>query len=143
MPSTRLPNLNRVSIVGNLTRDPELRSTSTGIPVSNFRIAANRRFRDNSGEWREDVCYIGVVAWQKLAESCAAKLRKGSAVYVEGELRSRSLEGGDGKKRNVIEIRAHHIQFLDKTDESDEDTEKSIDEDFDEEDEKKQLDYGE
>lgn len=114
MPETRLPNLNRVMIVGNLTRDPELRATSTGVPVANFRIASNRRFKDNSGEWKEDVCYIGIVAWQKLAESCAAKLQKGSAIYVEGELRSRSLEGDDGKKRNVIEIRAHHIQFLDK-----------------------------
>jgi single-strand DNA-binding protein len=114
MPATRLPNLNRVMIVGNLTKDPDLRATSTGIPVANFRIAANRRFRDNAGELREDVCYIGVVAWQKLAESCAARLQKGSAIYVEGELRSRSLEGEGGKKRNVIEIRAHHIQFLDK-----------------------------
>lgn len=114
MPETRLPNLNRVMIVGNLTRDPELRATSTGVPVANFRIASNRRFKDNSGEWKEDVCYIGIVAWQRLAESCAAKLQKGSAIYVEGELRSRSLEGDDGKKRNVIEIRAHHIQFLDK-----------------------------
>jgi single-strand DNA-binding protein len=125
MPATKLPNLNRVMIVGNLTRDPELRATSTGIPVANFRIASNRRFRDNAGEWREDVCYVGVVAWQKLAESCAARLQKGSAIYVEGELRSRSLEGEGGKKRNVIEIRAHHIQFLDKD-------EKTDDEDFNE-----------
>jgi single-strand DNA-binding protein len=114
MPLSRLPNLNRVMIVGNLTRDPELRSTSGGIPVSNFRIAANRKFRDNAGELKEDVCYIGVVAWQKLAESCAARLKKGSAVYVEGELRSRSLGSDEGRKKNVIEIRAHHIQFLDK-----------------------------
>jgi len=118
-------------IVGNLTRDPELRTTSTGIPVANFRIAANRRFRDNAGEWREDVCYIGVVAWQKLAESCAAKIQKGSAVYIEGELRSRSLEAEDGKKRNVIEIRAHHIQFLDKTGKSDDDADDYIGADYD------------
>lgn len=130
MSSTRLPNLNRVMIVGNLTKDPELRSTSTGIPVSNFRIAANRRFRDNSGEWREDVCYIGVVAWQKLAESCAAKLQKGSAVYVEGELRSRSLDSEGGQKRNIIEIRAHHVQFLDKTGEPDEEAESFGDDDY-------------
>ena len=131
MPSTRLLNLNRVMIVGNLTRDPELRTTSTGIPVANFRIAANRRFRDNAGEWREDVCYIGVVAWQKLAESCAAKIQKGSAVYVEGELRSRSLEAEDGKKRNVIEIRAHHIQFLDKTGKPDDDADDYVGTDYD------------
>jgi single-strand DNA-binding protein len=121
MSATRLPNLNRVMMVGNLTKDPDLRSTSAGIPVANFRIAANRRFKDNAGEWREDVCYIGVVAWQKLAESCAARLQKGSAIYVEGELRSRSLESDDGRKRNIIEIRAHHIQFLDKNEKLDDD----------------------
>lgn len=121
MASTRLPNLNRVMIVGNLTRDPDLRATTSGVPVINFRIASNRRFRDNSGEWREDVCYVGVVAWQKLAESCAAMLRKGSAVYIEGELRSRTFDNGDGTKRNLLEIRAYHIQFLDKDEKPDED----------------------
>lgn len=114
MSLTRLPNLNRVMIVGNLTKDPELRATTSGVPVINFRIASNRRFKDNSGEWKEDVCYVGVVAWQKLAESCASKLKKGSAVYVEGELRSRTLDSDDGSKRSLVEIRAHHIQFLDK-----------------------------
>lgn len=122
MGSTRLPNLNRVMIVGNLTRDPDLRSTTTGVPVINFRIASNRRFKDSAGEWKEDVCYVGVVAWQKLAESCAAKLKKGSAVYVEGELRSRTFDNEGGTKRSMIEIRAHHIQFLDKAEKSDEDT---------------------
>ncbi len=122
MASTRLPNLNRVMIVGNLTRDPDLRATTAGVPVINFRIASNRRFKDNSGEWREDVCYVGVVAWQKLAESCAAGLRKGSAVYVEGELRSRTFDNGDGTKRNLLEIRAYHIQFLDKDEKPDDDS---------------------
>jgi single-strand DNA-binding protein len=120
MAQTRLLNLNRVMIVGNLTKDPELRATTTGVPVINFRIASNRRFRDNSGEWKEDVCYVGVVAWQKLAESCASRLRKGSAVYIEGELRSRNLDSDDGTKRSLVEIRAHHIQFLDKTEHLDE-----------------------
>ncbi len=122
MASTRLPNLNRVMIVGNLTRNPDLRATTAGVPVINFRIASNRRFKDNSGEWREDVCYVGVVAWQKLAESCAARLRKGSAVYVEGELRSRTFDNGDGTKRNLLEIRAYHIQFLDKDEKPDDDS---------------------
>lgn len=125
MASTRLPNLNRVMIVGNLTRDPDLRSTTAGVPVINFRIASNRRFRDNSGEWKEDVCYVGVVAWQKLAESCADRLRKGSAVYIEGELRSRTFDNGDGTKRNLLEIRAYHIQFLDKDEKIEEDDEAS------------------
>jgi single-strand DNA-binding protein len=120
MSLTRLPNLNRILIVGNLTKDPELRSTTNGVPVVNFRIASNRRFKDNSGEWKEDVCYVGVVAWQKLAESCASKLKKGSAVYVEGELRSRTMDHEDGSRHSLVEIRAHHIQFLDKPERFDE-----------------------
>ena len=120
MSLTRLPNLNRIMIVGNLTKDPELRSTTTGVPVVNFRIASNRRFKDNSGEWKEDVCYVGVVAWQKLAESCASKLKKGSAVYIEGELRSRTMDHDDGSRHSLVEIRAHHIQFLDKSERSEE-----------------------
>jgi single-strand DNA-binding protein len=114
MSNTRLPHLNRVLIVGNLTKDPELRYTSTGVPVANFRIASNKKYKDNLGENKEDVCFIGVVAWQKLAESCSKFLKKGSAVLVEGELRSRFKENDDGSKRNLIEIRAFQIQFLDK-----------------------------
>ncbi len=114
MSNTRLPHLNRVLIVGNLTKDPELRYTSTGVPVANFRIASNKKYKDNLGESKEDVCFIGVVAWQKLAESCSKFLKKGSAVLVEGELRSRFKENDDGSKRNLIEIRAFQVQFLDK-----------------------------
>jgi single-strand DNA-binding protein len=114
MSNTRLPHLNRVLIVGNLTKDPELRYTSTGVPVANFRIASNKKYKDNLGESKEDVCFIGVVAWQKLAESCSKFLKKGSAVLVEGELRSRLKENDDGSKRNLIEIRAFQVQFLDK-----------------------------
>jgi single-strand DNA-binding protein len=100
--------------VGNLTKDPELRYTSTDVPVANFRIASNKKYKDNLGENKEDVCFIGVVAWQKLAESCSKFLKKGSAVLVEGELRSRFKENDDGSKRNLIEIRAFQVQFLDK-----------------------------
>jgi len=117
-------------IVGNLTRDPELRATTTGVPVVNFRIASNRRFKDSAGEWKEDVCYVGVVAWQKLAESCAARLKKGSAVYVEGELRSRTLDSDDGGKRSMIEIRAHHIQFLDRGEKPEEEPKESENVDY-------------
>lgn len=114
MNETRLPLLNKIFIVGNLTGDPQLRHTTNGTPVANFRIAANRRFKDNTGEVKEEVCYIGVVAWQKLALSCTECLKKGSAVYIEGELRSRSLNNDDNSNKNVVEIRANHIQFLDK-----------------------------
>jgi single-strand DNA-binding protein len=114
MSETRPPLLNKVFIVGNLTRDPDLRQTTNGTPVVNFRIAANRRFKDSTGELKEEVCYIGIVAWQRLSVSCADYLKKGSSVYIEGELRSRMVENGDGSPKNVIEIRASHIQFLDK-----------------------------
>jgi len=112
--NSRLPNLNKVLIVGNLTKDPELRFTTSGVPVVNFRIASNKRYKDNVGAYKEDVCYIGVVAWQKLAESCSEFLKKGSAFLVEGELRSRFKEVENGRKRNYIEIKASQIQFLDR-----------------------------
>ena len=114
MPYRKLPALNKVMIVGKLTKDPELRYTQNGIPVINCRIALNRRFRDSSGEWKEDVCYVGVVCWQKLAENCAEHLKKGSTVFLEGELQSHSWENGDGSRRSVVEIHAQRIQFLDK-----------------------------
>ncbi|MFQ6002257.1 MAG: single-stranded DNA-binding protein [Candidatus Zixiibacteriota bacterium] len=114
MANTRLPSLNKVIIVGNLVRDPELRYTSGGVPVVNFKIASNKKYKDNLGMYKEDVCYVGVVAWQDLAQNCSEYLRKGSAVLVEGELRSRTKENEDGSKRNYLEIKAFQVQFLDK-----------------------------
>jgi len=114
MADTKLPSLNKVTIVGNLVRDPELRYTSGGVPVVNFKIASNKKYKDNLGMYRENVCYVGVVAWQNLAQSCGEYLRKGSAVLVEGELRSRIKENEDGSRRNYVEIKAFHVQFLDK-----------------------------
>ncbi len=114
MANTKLPSLNKVIIVGNLVRDPELRYTSGGVPVVNFKIASNKKYKDNFGTYKEDVCYVGVVAWQDLAQSCSEYLRKGSAVLIEGELRSRMKENEDGSKRNYLEIKAFHVQFLDK-----------------------------
>ncbi len=114
MANTKLPSLNKVIIVGNLVRDPELRYTSAGVPVANFKIASNKKYKDNLGMYKEDVCYVGVVAWQDLAQSCSAYLRKGSAVLVEGELRSRIKDNDDGSKRHYLEIKAFHVQFLDK-----------------------------
>jgi single-strand DNA-binding protein len=114
MTEFRLPVLNRVFIAGNLTRDPELRYTASGVPVANFRIASNRWFRAQDGERREDVCYINVVAWQRLAELVGERLHKGSAVLVEGELQSRSWDTEDGTRRTVVEIRAYRVQFLNR-----------------------------
>jgi single-strand DNA-binding protein len=116
----RMPDVNNVLIAGNLTRDPAFRKTTNGTPVTNFWIASNRRFKDNNGQWRENVCYVGIVAWYKLAENCAENLRKGSAVIVEGELQSRSLRTEEGRNRNIVEIKARRIQFLNKKGEGDE-----------------------
>lgn len=115
MADLRMPDINNVIIAGNLIRDPSFRHTTTGgIPVANFAIASNRKFKDNSGQWKEDVCIIGVVAWYKLAESCYQNLKKGSAVLVEGELQSRSFKTEEGFNRNIIEIKSRRIQFLNK-----------------------------
>jgi len=118
MSEYRLPQLNKIFIAGNLTRDPELRYTASGTPVANFRMASNRWYRSQDGERREDVCYINVVAWQRLAELVGERLHRGSAVLVEGELQSRSWESDNGSRKTIVEIRAHRIQFLNRTDES-------------------------
>jgi len=118
MNDLRMPDVNTVLIAGNLTRDPSFRRTTNGTPVANFWIASNRKFKDNTGQWRESVCYVGVVAWYKLAETCAENLHRGSAVMIEGELQSRSLRSDDGRNRNIVEIKARRVQFLNKRDES-------------------------
>ena len=107
-----MANLNKVFIIGNLTRDPELRYTPGGTAVVNLRMATNRRYKDKSGEAKQEVCFLTVVAWDKQAEVCNQYLHKGSPLFVEGRIQSRSWDGADGKKRNVIEIRAERIQFL-------------------------------
>jgi single-strand DNA-binding protein len=116
MADLRMPDINSIIIVGNLIKDPVFRNTNSGVPVANFTIASNRKFKDNTGLIKEDVCFIGVVAWYKLAESCYENLKKGSAILVEGELQSRSLRTEDGFNRNIIEIKARRIQFLNRRD---------------------------
>jgi single-strand DNA-binding protein len=82
--------------------------------VVNFSVASNRRYKDSSNQWQEDVCYIGIVAWNRLAESCKDRLKKGSAVLVDGELQSRSWKTEEGHNRSIVEIKARRIQFLNK-----------------------------
>lgn len=110
-----MANLNKVLLIGNLTRDPELRYTPNGTAVSNLRLAVNRVYTTQSGEKKEDVCYITVVVWGKRAETCGDFLVKGSPVFVEGRLQTRSWETEDKQKRNVVEVVADNIQFLGKT----------------------------
>lgn len=114
MADLKMPELNSVTIAGNLTKDPIFRQTTNGTPVVNFSVASNRRYRDSKDNWQEDVCYVGVVAWNKLAESCRDKLKKGNAVLVEGELQSRTFKTEKGDSKTIVEIKARRIQFLNK-----------------------------
>ena len=107
-----MANYNKVILMGNLTRDPELRYIPSGTAVVNLRLAINRRFRDRSGEQKDEVCFVTAVVWDKQAELCNQYLHKGRPVFVEGSLQSRSFEDASGNKRNVLEIRAERIQFL-------------------------------
>jgi len=110
----KLVNINKVMLTGRLTRDPELRYTPSGVAVMTFSLALNRRYKDQSGEWKEEVSFVSVVAWQRQAELASEYLKKGSAVFVEGRLQSRSWETGEGQKRSVLEVRAERLQFLDR-----------------------------
>jgi single-strand DNA-binding protein len=107
-----MANLNKVFLIGNLTRDPELRYTPGGTAVANLGIAVNRRFKDSSGELKEEVCFLTVTVWDKQAEACCQYLTKGKPVFVEGVLQSRFWETSDGQKRSAIDVRAERVQFL-------------------------------
>ena len=107
-----MANLNKVFLIGNLTRDPELRYTPGGTAVANLGLAVNRRFKDSSGELKEEVCFLTVTVWDKQAEACCQYLAKGRAVFVEGVLQSRFWETPEGQKRSAIDVRAERVQFL-------------------------------
>ena len=114
MADLKLPELNSVVIAGNLTKDPVFRHTTNGTPVANFSIASNRKYRDANNQWQEEVCYVGIVAWNRLADSCTNRLKKGNAVLIDGELQSHLVKNDDGVARNIVEIKARRIQFLNK-----------------------------
>ncbi len=107
-----MASYNKVLLMGNLTKDPELRYTPQGAAVANLRMAVNRRYRDKNQELKEEVCFITAVVWNKQAETCNQYLHKGSALFVEGRLQSRSWEDNTGAKRSVIEVRAERVQFM-------------------------------
>lgn len=100
--------LNRVILIGRLTRDPELRYTQQGTAVARFTLAINRKFK------REETDFIDIVVWQKLAENCAQYLTKGQLAMVEGRLQVRSYEAQDGQKRKSVEVVADDVKFLSK-----------------------------
>lgn len=105
-------SLNQVFLMGNLTRDPELRQTPNGQNVCGFSLALNRSYRDANGEWQEATDYIDIVAWGPLGERVSQYLSKGRRCLVQGRLQSRSWEQ-DGQKRNKVEVLANDVTFLD------------------------------
>ncbi len=104
-------SFNQVTLMGNLTRDPELRQTPNGQNVCSFSLALNRSFKSSSGEWQEATDYIDVVAWGPLGERVAQYLTKGRPALVNGRLQSRSWEQ-DGQKRSKVEVIAQDVTFL-------------------------------
>lgn len=105
-------SVNQVILMGNLTRDPELRQTPNGQNVVSFSLALNRSYKDQSGEWKEATDYIDVVAWGPLAERVAQYLHRGRRALVQGRLQSRSWEQ-DGQKRSKVEVLANDVTFVD------------------------------
>lgn len=109
-----MASLNRVVLVGNLTRDPELRYLPSGTPVCNLGIAVNSRRKDADGQWIDEANFFDIAAFGKQAENCSQFLAKGSQVAVDGRLRSRSWETNEGQKRSKVEVVAESVQFLGK-----------------------------
>lgn len=107
-------NLNKAMIIGNLTRDPEVRNTPSGQTVASFAVATNFIWKDQAGQKQERVEFHNVVAWRRLAEICGQYLRKGSKIYIEGRLQTRDWVGQDGVKRYRTEIVAENMIMLDR-----------------------------
>src|ERR671914_2107726 len=110
---TCMRGINKVILLGRVTRDTELRATTNGTPVSNLRLATNRVVRGKDGELTEHPQYHTVICWERLAEQTGKHVTKGRLVYVEGRLESRSFTDKDGNGREVTEVIASDVQFLD------------------------------
>jgi len=105
-----MASFNKVLLMGNLTRDPELRYTSGGAAVASFGLAVNRKYKAGD-QWKEEVCFVDITVWAKQGENCAEYLSKGSPVFIEGRLNYQAWES-DGQKRNKLEVVANNVQFL-------------------------------
>lgn len=108
-------NLNKVMLIGNLTKDPETKSTTTGRTVTTFSIATNRMWTDQDGQKQQKTEFHNIVAWGKLADICSQYLKKGSLIYAEGRLETRSWDGQDGIKRYRTEIILENMQMGPRT----------------------------
>lgn len=107
-----MAGLNKVMLIGNVGKDPEMRYTANGKAVTTFTVACNRTYTSPDGERREETDWFDIVTWEKLAELCSQFLQKGRQAYVEGRLQTRSWEGQDGQKRYRTEVVASAVLFL-------------------------------
>ena len=131
--------LNRITVIGRLTRDPELRTTSNGVAVATFTVAVDRQYKTQNGEKETD--FIPVVVWRGLAETCSKYLSKGNMVAIDGRLQIRNYENDKGERRTIAEIVAENAQFLTPKANTREDSNSaSFDHNLDEPDEMKPLD---
>lgn len=104
--------LNKIMLIGNLGRDPELQVTSDGTPVTKFSLAVSRVYNSSNGERKEETEWFNIVAWRQLAERCEKYLHKGSKVYIEGRLTQRKYTDRDGIQRTAVDVIANDVQFL-------------------------------
>lgn len=107
-----MPSFNKVLLMGNLTRDPELRYIQSGQAVCEFGLAMNRRWKAANGEQKEEVCFVDITVWGKQGESSAEYLKKGRPVFIEGRLQFDSWQAQDGSKRSKLRVVADNVQFL-------------------------------
>ena len=110
-------SVNRVTLLGRLTKEVNSKQTTSGIAVAELDLATNEKYKDRNGEWKEDTQYHRVILWQRLAELAAEYLHKGNQVYIEGKLTTRSYEK-DGQKKYVTEVKASELVLLDKNESS-------------------------
>jgi len=107
-----VPNLNKVFLMGNITRDPELRYTPSGTAVADFGLAVNRRWTGGNGERKEETLFVDVTVWSRSAEMVSEYCRKGDPIFVEGRLQLDTWDGPDGQKRSRLRVVAENFQFL-------------------------------
>src|SRR3990172_2374654 len=108
-----MSGFNKVILLGNLTKDPEIRYTPNGTPVANFALAVNRRFKQG-GDIEDEVCYVDIVVFEKQSDSCSQYINKGDSVLIDGRLQQKGGETEDGQKRSRMEVVAQSVQFMPK-----------------------------
>ncbi len=114
MADLRLPQLNKVLLVGRITQEPELRFIPSGQAVMDLRLAVNRRYKDKNDAWQDDTCYVTATVWGDQASRLKERVKVGVPVFVEGRLKSRTWEAKDGTKRSALDVQADRVQVLAK-----------------------------